>query len=67
VLRRDGVSSAIIGVSRAGQLKDHLAATEMELPPELLEILDRAWFELPRRPPDLDSPRIPDFHGLAEG
>lgn len=64
VLANEDVSSAIIGASRPEQLGDHLRATEIELSPELWERLDRVWFDLPRRPPDLDKPRLPDFYGI---
>ena len=62
VLASDDVSSAIVGASRPAQLADSLRATEVELPDELQSRFDRAWFELPRRPPDLDTPRLPDFY-----
>jgi aryl-alcohol dehydrogenase (NADP+) len=63
VLRNPVVSSAIIGVSRPSQLAPHLRATEHTLPEALVARLDRVWFGLPRRPPDLDTPRIADFYG----
>jgi aryl-alcohol dehydrogenase (NADP+) len=64
VLQNPIVASAIIGASRPSQLAPHLRATEVELPASLRERLDRVWFDLPRRPPDLDSPRIQDFYGV---
>ena len=64
VLEHPDISSAIIGASRPEQLADHLKATEIDLPPALKERFDRVWFDLPRRPPDLDSPRIPDFYAV---
>ncbi|MBI3981991.1 MAG: aldo/keto reductase [Gemmatimonadetes bacterium] len=64
VLQNPVVASAIIGASRPSQLAPHLRATEVELPASLRERLDRVWFDLPRRPPDLDSPRIQDFYGV---
>lgn len=66
VLANPDVSSAIVGVSRPEQLADHLRATQIELPEELRERLDRVWFDLPRRPPDLDRPRIADFHAVFD-
>lgn len=64
-LTREAVSSAIIGASRPSQLGDHLRATQVELPGGLKEHLDRAWYQLPKRPPELDTPRIPDFHTVV--
>lgn len=63
VLRNPAVSSAIIGASKPAQLAPHLRATETVLPEALVQRLDRVWFDLPRRPPDLDTPRIQDFYG----
>jgi len=63
VLRNPDVSSAIIGASRPAQLADHLRATKTELPAALIKWLDRVWFDLPRRPPDLDTPRMNEFYG----
>lgn len=64
-LTNDAVSSAIIGASKPSQLADHLRATQVELPDGLRESLDRAWYLLPRRPPELDTPRVPDFHTVV--
>lgn len=64
VLEHRDISSTIIGASRPEQLADSLRAAEVELPPELRERFDRVWFDLPRRPPDLDSPRLPDFYSV---
>ncbi len=66
VLASDDVSSAIVGASRPEQLAEHIEATEIELPTALKERMDRVWHDLPRRPPDLDSPRISDFFGVAD-
>jgi len=65
VLANADVSSAVIGASKPDQLADHLRATEVELPGGLVDWLDRAWYELPRRPPNLDTPRISDFHTVV--
>lgn len=65
VLRHPAVTTAIVGASRPEQLSDHIAATRTGLPPALEERLDQVWYDLPRRPPDLDTPRIADFHGLS--
>jgi aryl-alcohol dehydrogenase-like predicted oxidoreductase len=64
VLANPDVTSAIIGASRVSQLADHLRAPAAVLPPSLKERLDRVWFDLPRRAPDLDSPRIGDWYGV---
>lgn len=61
VLAKENVSSAIVGATKPEQLADHLRATAVELPAELMERFDRVWYELPRRRPELDTPRIPDF------
>lgn len=66
VLANTDVSSAIIGASRPDQLADHFEATRVELPTELRERFDRVWYDLPRRLPELDNPRIPDFYGVQE-
>ncbi|MBW2281444.1 MAG: aldo/keto reductase [Deltaproteobacteria bacterium] len=50
VLAQAGVSSAIIGASRAEQLDDSLAALDVEFDDELREACDAAWWKLPRRP-----------------
>ncbi len=49
VVAQDGVSSAIIGASRAEQLTASLAATELELDDEISEACDAVWWHLPRR------------------
>lgn len=61
VLANPDVTAAIVGASRPEQLADHLRAPDTVLPPELKARLDRVWYDLPRRPPDLDSPRIERF------
>jgi aryl-alcohol dehydrogenase (NADP+) len=66
VLGNSDVSSAIVGASRPEQLADALAATRVELPAALRERLDGVWFDLRRRPPDLDVPRIGDFYGVLD-
>jgi aryl-alcohol dehydrogenase-like predicted oxidoreductase len=50
VLARPGISSAIIGASRAEQLDASLAAAELELDPDLRAACDELWWALPRRP-----------------
>lgn len=66
VLGNRDVSTAIIGASRPGQLDENLRAAQVELPVELRERFDRVWFDLPRRAPELDAPRLPDFYGVEE-
>jgi aryl-alcohol dehydrogenase-like predicted oxidoreductase len=66
VLGNPDVSSAIVGVSRSDQLTDHVQATEIELSAKLREQFDRVWYGLPRRAPDLDSPRLSDFYGVSQ-
>jgi aryl-alcohol dehydrogenase (NADP+) len=61
VLANPDVTAAIVGASRPEQLADHLRAPETTLPPELKQRLDRVWYDLPRRPPDLDTPRMERF------
>jgi aryl-alcohol dehydrogenase (NADP+) len=63
VLSHPDVSSAIVGASRPEQLADNLRASGTELPGELKARLDRVWFDLPRRPPDLDRPRLSQWYG----
>jgi aryl-alcohol dehydrogenase (NADP+) len=62
VLTNPDVTSAIIGASKPQQLADNLKSAEVRLPPRLKERLDRVWFDLPRRPPNLDSPRIANWY-----
>ena len=50
VLRQQGITSAIIGASRADQLDANLAAFEVNFDEELTEACDAAWWSLPRRP-----------------
>ena len=48
VLAQPGITSAILGASRPEQLKETLAATEVQLSPEEMEAANEAWFNLPR-------------------
>lgn len=50
VLRRPGITSAIVGASRPEQLEATLAAVDLQLDDDALEVCDRLWDELPRRP-----------------
>lgn len=49
VLAQDAISSAIVGASRPEQLDATLAATELELDPDLRAGCDAVWWTLPRR------------------
>ncbi len=48
VLAQDGITSAIVGASRAEQIVDSLSYAELELTPEDLEFCDQPWYEIPR-------------------
>jgi len=50
VLAQPGVTSAIIGASRAEQLGASIAGAELTLDDELREACDATWWSLPRRP-----------------
>ncbi|HEX3802004.1 MAG TPA: aldo/keto reductase [Solirubrobacteraceae bacterium] len=45
VLRREEISSAIVGVSRAGQLDELLTATRVRISPDALDAIDAAMAE----------------------
>ena len=61
-LANPDVTSAITGVSRAEQLADQLKGTEVTLPADLKAAMDAVWFELPRTPPSLDTPRLTEYY-----
>lgn len=61
VLTHPAASAAIIGASRPEQLAENLAATSVALPPSLEERLRAVWFDLPRRAPRLDTPRLAEL------
>lgn len=48
VLAQPEVTCAIVGASKPEQLSDSLKALEMRLEPEEMEVLNEAWFALPR-------------------
>lgn len=48
VLNQRAVTSAIVGATSAGQLRDTLGGVELELDREELEQCDSVWYELPR-------------------
>ncbi len=50
VIRQAGITSAIIGVSRADQLDANVAALEVTWDDELTKGCDALWWQLPRRP-----------------
>lgn len=58
VLGRPDISSAIVGASEPGQVRANLDAAKTSLPTDLVSALDRIWYDLPRVPPSLDSPRL---------
>jgi aryl-alcohol dehydrogenase-like predicted oxidoreductase len=50
VLEQPGITSAIVGASRAEQLEVTLAATELTFDDEARSAFDAVWWSLPRRP-----------------
>jgi len=50
VLGQPGITSAIIGASRAEQLEATVAGAELKLDPEVQKLCDGVWWNLPRRP-----------------
>lgn len=50
LLAQPGITSAIIGASRAAQLEETLPAGGLELTPEDRAVCEAAWYALPRRP-----------------
>jgi aryl-alcohol dehydrogenase-like predicted oxidoreductase len=50
VIAQPGITSAIIGASRAAQLDASLAAPGLALDAELRAVCDELWWQLPRRP-----------------
>jgi aryl-alcohol dehydrogenase (NADP+) len=50
VLAQPGITSAIVGASRPGQLAASLRAPSLRLDDELRGACDELWWELPRRP-----------------
>ncbi len=50
VLAQKGITSAIIGASKAEQLDANLAALDVVFDTELTNACDAAWWSLPRRP-----------------
>ncbi len=56
VLAQPGVTSAIVGASRAEQLNESLAAVDVALEPEEIEACNLAWYSLPRPPTPTPTP-----------
>jgi aryl-alcohol dehydrogenase-like predicted oxidoreductase len=54
VLEQPGVTAAIVGASRADQLRDSLRALTIALDDEDRRACDAAWYALPRRRPEED-------------
>ena len=52
VLDQPGVTGAIVGASRADQLRDSLGALETALDEDERAVCDAAWYALPRRRPE---------------
>jgi aryl-alcohol dehydrogenase-like predicted oxidoreductase len=52
VLDQPGVTSAIVGASRAEQLRDSLRALDIQLDDDDRRACDEAWYALPRRRPE---------------
>lgn len=50
VLAQPGITSAIIGASKAAQLDESLAAVELKLEADEVEVCNQAWHRLPRQP-----------------
>ncbi len=50
MLGRPGITSAILGASRAEQLDETLPAAELTLSDEEIAACDQAWYEIPRAP-----------------
>ena len=50
VLSHDEITAAIVGASRAEQLRETLAAVHLELDKEALQFCNSVWFGLPRHP-----------------
>ena len=48
VLRRPGITSAILGASRAEQLRETLRAVDVETTEEELAFCDQIWYRIPR-------------------
>lgn len=51
VLSREGMTSAIVGATRAEQLDQSLPAIEMKLDSDDTAACDAVWYQLPRTPP----------------
>ena len=54
VLEQPGVTAAIVGASRAEQLRDSMQALQIELDDDDRKACDAAWYALPRRRPEED-------------
>ena len=48
MLAQDGITSAIVGASRASQIEDSLNYESLNLTEEDSEFCDNAWYNLPR-------------------
>jgi 1-deoxyxylulose-5-phosphate synthase len=52
VLQQPGISAAIVGASRAGQLESSLAGSGLALDDQEQTVLDDLWYRLPRTRPE---------------
>jgi len=57
VLGRPGISSVILGASRAEQLRETLPAVDLKLTDEELAFCDQIWYGIPRSPNPAATPR----------
>ena len=56
VLGQPGITSAILGASRAEQLRETLPAVDLRLTDEELELCNRVWYSIPRSPNPATTP-----------
>jgi len=54
VLRKPGITSAILGATSAEQLRETVAGAALELDEQEMEVCDSVWYDLPR----LRDPRV---------
>jgi aryl-alcohol dehydrogenase-like predicted oxidoreductase len=48
VLNQPGITSAIVGASKVGQIQETLGAVDLHLDEDEMQICDEAWYKLPR-------------------
>jgi len=59
VLAQEGITSAIVGATRAEQLDQSLPGIDLELDAEDFAACDAVWYQLPRVPPGTGSVKTP--------